>query len=162
VEVHLIEGNIVDGGFGVAQELERAKSECASLGQQRRGLQDGADGRQVAAMLVRMSGSVYVVMRVRMIVIMIVGVGMVVRCVVAAVIVRRVGIVAADEHARFAGADAAAVYRIEDEGCAEIECGGGLLKKRNGDAGVDQGAEEHVTTEAGEAFEIANAHGYFL
>jgi hypothetical protein len=92
-------------------------------------------------------------------------VGMVVRGVVAVVvivIVRCVGFVTVDQHARFAGADAAAVYRIEDEDCAEIEGRGRLLKERNGDAGVDQGAEEHVTAEAGEAFEIANAHGYFL
>ena len=91
-------------------------------------------------------------------------VGMVVRGVVivvvvmAVVIVGRVGILAVDEDAGFARCDAASIYGIEDEGCAEMEGRGGLLEESGGDAGVDQGAEEHVSAEAGEAFEITNAH----
>jgi hypothetical protein len=37
-----------------------------------------------------------------------------------------------------------------------------LLKKRRRDTGVDESAEEHVSAEAGKAFEIADTHGYFL
>ena len=74
-------------------------------------------------------------------------------------IVLRVGILAADQHARLARADAAAIYGIKDEGCAEVERRGGLLQERGRDASVDEGAEQHVSTEPGEAFEIANAHG---
>jgi hypothetical protein len=37
-----------------------------------------------------------------------------------------------------------------------------LLEEFGRDAGVEQGAEEHVTAEAGKAFEIANTHGCFL
>jgi hypothetical protein len=37
-----------------------------------------------------------------------------------------------------------------------------LLEDLGGASGVDQGAEEHVTAEAGKAFEIANTHGCFL
>jgi hypothetical protein len=74
----------------------------------------------------------------------------------------RIGFVAADQHMSFAGADAAAVYGIEAEGCAEVERGRGLLEEFGSDASVDQGAEEHVSADAGKAFEIANAHGYFL
>jgi hypothetical protein len=58
-----------------------------------------------------------------------------------------------------ARADATAVYGVEDKGCAEVEKGGGLLQERGRDASVDEGAEQHVSTEPGEAFKITNAHG---
>ncbi len=77
-------------------------------------------------------------------------------------IVGRVGVLAADQHASFARGDAAAVDGIKDERCAKVECCGGLLKKRRRDTGVDESAEEHVTAEAGKAFEIADTHGCFL
>jgi hypothetical protein len=95
-----------------------------------------------------------------MIVVVIMRMGMIVRGIgfVAVMIVRRVGFVAVDKYARLACADAAAIYGIEDEGCAEIEGRGGLLEERGRDAGFDQGAEQHVSTEPGEAFEIANTH----
>ena len=108
-----------------------------------------------------------VVVRVWVIVMMVimivrVGVGMVVRgvviVVVAVVVVGRVGILAIDENTGFARCDAASIYGIEDEGCAEMEGRGGLLEESGGDAGVDQGAQEHVSAEASEAFEITNAH----
>ena len=67
-------------------------------------------------------------------------------------IVLRVGILAANQHARLARADAAAVYGIKDEGCTEVERGGGLLQEGRRDASVDEGAEQHVSTEPGEAF----------
>jgi hypothetical protein len=127
--------------------------------------------------LVCMAGRMFVtvrmrvIMRVMMIVVVIMRMGMIVRGigfvavmtvrrvgVVAVMIVLRVGIIAADQHARFSRTDAAAIYGIEDEGRAEIEGCGGLLEKRGRDAGVDQGTEQHVSTEPGEAFEIANTH----
>jgi hypothetical protein len=37
-----------------------------------------------------------------------------------------------------------------------------LLEERGRDASVDQGAEQHVSTEPGEAFEIANTHDDLL
>ena len=99
-------------------------------------------------------------MRVMMIVVVIMRMDMIVRRVgvVAVMIVLRVGIIAADQHARFSRADAAAIYGVEDEGRAEIEGRGGLLEERGRDASVDQGTEQHVTAEPGKAFEIANAH----
>jgi hypothetical protein len=154
----------------VAEEFEGADRKGASIGRQWRGLQDGADSWQVAAVLMRMTRGVFaivrmfVIMRVRMTVIMIVRVGMVVRRVgiLAVVIVGRVGFLTADEDAGLACADAAAIYGFKGEGCAEIEGGGGLLEERGRDACVDDGAEEHVSAEAGEAFEIANAHDDLL
>jgi hypothetical protein len=102
------------------------------------------------------AGRVFVVMR--MLVIMRVRVMMVLVVLVMRVLVRCVGVMAADEYAGLARGDAAAVYGIKDKGCAEVERRGGLLKQCRRDAGVDQGAEQHVSAEAGEAFEITNAH----
>ncbi len=150
--MYLIQWHIVDGGFGFAEELEGAECEVASLRRQWRRLQNGANGGQVAAVAMDRIQRGFMVVRMRMIVMMMVVIMRV------GMIARRVGFVAVDPHMSFARADAAAVYRIEGEGCAEIERGSGLLKKFRRDAGVDQGAEEHVTAEAGEAFEIANAH----
>ena len=112
----LVEGDIVDGGFGLAEEFEGTEREGACLGRERRSVEDLANGRQVTAVLVRMLLLVPVRLLVR--VRMIVRVGMVVRGVMAVVIVGCLGIVAIDEHACLAGCDAAAIYRIEDEGCA--------------------------------------------
>jgi hypothetical protein len=153
VEVHLIERNIVDGGLCLAQEFEGPERKCARIGWQRRLVQDFADHRQGTAVLVRRTRRVFVVMRVFVIMMMVIVI------MIARMIVRRVGVVAIHQHARFSRADAASVYGIKDECCAEAEGRGGLLEERGRDASVDQGAEEHVSTEPGEAFEIANAHG---
>jgi hypothetical protein len=75
---------------------------------------------------------------------------------------RSISVVAVDQYTDLAGADAAAVYGFEGEGCAEVERGSGLLEELGRDTSVDQGTEEHVSAEAGEAFEIANVHGCFL
>src|SRR3954454_19075218 len=90
--------------------------------------------------------------RRRMLVVVFMQRGMVVRRVgfAAVMIMERVGFAAVEEHSGLARADAAAIYRIEDQGCAEIEGRGGLLEQRGRYAGVDKGAEQHVATEAGE------------
>jgi hypothetical protein len=112
---------------------------------------------------------VFVIVIVRVsVIMMMVGVfmrmGMIVRGIgfVAVMIVRRVGILAVDEHACLARADAAAIHGLEDEGCAEIEGHGGLLEERRRDTSVDEGAKQHVSTEPGKAFEIANTHDDLL
>jgi hypothetical protein len=153
VEVHLIERDIVDGGFRLAQEFEGTERKCARIGWQRRVVQDFADHRQGTAVLVRRTRRVFVVMRVFVIMMMVIVI-MTIR-----MIVRRVRVVAIHEHARFSRADATSIYGIKDKGCAEVERRGGLLEERGRDASVDEGAEQHVSTEPGEAFEIANAHG---
>jgi hypothetical protein len=149
--MYLLEWHIVDGGFGLAEELEGAERESAGIGRNRRIVEDLADGGKVAAVLVLVNWRVLVLVGVRMIVVMMV--------MVVIMSVGRVGILAADKDAGLAGGDATAVCGLEDEGCAEIERCSGLLEERGRDAGVDKGAEQHVSTEAGEAFEIANAHG---
>jgi hypothetical protein len=137
--MYLIEWHIVDGGFSGTEELKGAKGEGASLGGQRCVVKDFADGGQGAAVFA--------------IVMAMVRVGMV---------VRRVGITIADQDAGFARGDTAAIHGFEAEGCAEIERGGGLLEERGGNTGIDESAEEHVSTQAGEAFEIADAHDDLL
>ena len=57
------------------------------------------------------------------------------------------------------GGDSAAVNFFYLEGGIEIQGGGGLVKDCGIEAGVDEGSEEHVTTDAGEAVEIGDAHG---
>jgi hypothetical protein len=99
-----------------------------------------------------------IVGRVGVLAIMIVGgVG-----VLAIMIVGGVGVLTFHQHASFARGDATAVDGIKDECRAQVECRGGLLKKRGRDTGVDESAEEHVPAEAGKAFEIADTHGCFL
>lgn len=62
------------------------------------------------------------------------------------------------EDVDFGAGDAAADYFAGFEAGADVEGSGGLFEKRNGDAGVDKRAEEHVATDAGEAVEIADTH----
>ena len=70
-----------------------------------------------------------------------------------------VGEVVAFEDMDFAGGDAAAVYFLDFEGGVEVEGGGGLVEDLGVDSGVDEGSEEHVATDAGEAVEVGDAHG---
>jgi hypothetical protein len=63
-----------------------------------------------------------------------------------------------DYDVNFGAGDAAADYFARFEARADVEGGGGLFEKGNGDAGVDERAEEHVATDAGEAVEIADTH----
>ena len=59
----------------------------------------------------------------------------------------------------FCGGDSAAVDLFYLEGGVEIQGGGGLVEDGGIEAGVDEGSEEHVTTDAGEAVEVGDAHG---
>ena len=55
------------------------------------------------------------------------------------------------ENMDLGGGDAAAVYGFELQACVDVEGSGGVLEHMFGDAGVDQGAEEHVAGDPGEA-----------
>jgi hypothetical protein len=77
-------------------------------------------------------------------------------------IVSRIRVLSIHQHAGFLRRDAAAIYGLEDKGCAEVERGGGLLQEFRRGAGADERAQEHVSAETGKAFEMANAHGCFL
>lgn len=68
------------------------------------------------------------------------------------------GQVCAVEDVDFGGGDSAAVYFFDFEGRAEIEGGGGFVEDLGVYSGVDEGSEEHVATDAGEAVQIGDAH----
>jgi hypothetical protein len=68
------------------------------------------------------------------------------------------GEVAVFEDVDLDGGDAAAVYRLDFEGGVEAEGGGGFVQDFGGDAGVDESAEEHVSSDSGKAVEISYAH----
>src|SRR6476646_9965851 len=97
-----------------------------------------------------MAGGVLVIVRMLMLMIVWMRMGMFLWC---------VSVMAFDQHARFARAAAAAIYGFKDESCTEVEGCGRFLEQRGGDAGGGQGAEQHVTAQTGEAFEIADTHG---
>src|SRR5271168_5005430 len=60
------------------------------------------------------------------------------------------------------GEDSAAVYLFDLEGCVEIECGYGFVEDLWVDSGVDEGSEEHVAADAGEAVEVGDTHGVIV
>ena len=69
------------------------------------------------------------------------------------------GQLAAFEDVDFGAGDAAAVDFFDFEGRAEVEGGGGVVEDLRIEAGVEEGSEEHVATDAGEAVEVGDAHG---
>lgn len=42
--------------------------------------------------------------------------------------------------------------------CAYAQCGNSFLKKLGRNSGIDESSQKHVAADAGEAFEIGNAH----
>ena len=62
----------------------------------------------------------------------------------------------------FGGGDSAAVDLFYLQAGVEIQGGGGLVEDGGIEAGVDEGSEEHVTTDAREAVEIGDAHGVIV
>ena len=66
VKMHLIEWHIVDGGFGLAEELEGAKGERASVGGERRMVEDLADRGQIAPVHMGVAWRVFVIAIVAM------------------------------------------------------------------------------------------------
>ena len=58
----------------------------------------------------------------------------------------------------FCGVDAAAVHAAHIEMNAEVKGVDGLLKNRDGNAGVDERGKKHVSADAGEAVEIGDLH----
>ena len=57
------------------------------------------------------------------------------------------------------GGDAAAVGFFDFEGGVEVQSCYGFVEDGGVDSGVDEGSEEHVATDAGEAIEVGDAHG---
>jgi hypothetical protein len=72
------------------------------------------------------------------------------------------GQLVAFEDVDFGAGDSAAVYFLDLERGAEVEGGGGFVEDGGVDAGVEEGSEEHVAADAGEAIEVGDAHGASL
>ncbi len=59
------------------------------------------------------------------------------------------------------GGDAAAVYLFDGEGYVQVESGYGFVEDGGIDSGVEEGSEEHVAANAGEAVKVSDTHvGY--
>ncbi len=179
VEVDLFDVYVVDFGFAGAEEFEGLDGGGFDFGGEAGGLDEFADDGEGAAV------GVIVIMTVAL-VRFFVGVGVAgfvevlgFGCVVGVgfggalvlevsvvcvgvgevVDVRVFGQLAVFEDVDFGAGDAAAVDFFDFEGGAEVEGGGGVVEDLRVEAGVEEGSEEHVATDAGEAVEVGDAHG---
>ena len=62
----------------------------------------------------------------------------------------------------FCRRDSATVDLFYFQRCIDVQCGYSLVEYFGVDSGVDEGSEEHVATNAGEAIEIGDAHGVIV
>jgi hypothetical protein len=69
------------------------------------------------------------------------------------------GWVAGFEDVDLGAGDAAAVDGFDAETGVEVEGSYGVVKDFSGNASVEESAEKHVSSDAGEAVEIGDAHG---
>ena len=152
MEVDLVDGDVVDFGFGVAKELEGVDGEGLDGGREWGGLDEGADDGEGAAVDVRVGVIVLVVVFVCVgfvgvgVGVLFVGVGLAglvevlglgvpgVLVSVGVLVDSLVGVAGRDfafgrrttlEHGDLGGGDAGAVDRVDLERCAEVHGGGG-------------------------------------
>ncbi len=69
------------------------------------------------------------------------------------------GWIRAIENEDFCGRDSAAIDLLDLERRSEIEGGCGLMEDPGVQAGIEEGAEKHVSANAGKAVEVGDAHG---
>ena len=68
------------------------------------------------------------------------------------------GLKLVDDDINFRSGNAAAHDFAHFEARAEIQRGGCFLEMGEGNAGVNESAEQHVAADSGKAFEISNTH----
>ena len=73
-------------------------------------------------------------------------------------LVRPMGLMFRRDHVDFGCRNAAARNLAHFKTSAHVQRGGGFRKRGEGNAGVNQCAEQHVATNAGETFQISNTH----
>lgn len=180
VKVDVVYGDVVDPGFGVAEELKGVDGEVLDGLFESGGADEIADGGQGAAVhvgvlvimrlvflvfvrvfvlvpsLVEVLGLWVVMMFVSVLVVGFVVVWVLMRCV--CVPVRRFGEVAGFEDVNLGGGDAGAVDPFDLERRADVEGADGIVENVCVKAGIEQGAEEHVAGDAGEAVEVGETH----
>jgi hypothetical protein len=145
VEVDLVDGAVVDFGFGGSESFEDA--DCGGFGGARDvgGGDDGADFGEAAS--VRMGVGVRGMMSA----------GAMLSLFpedLAGKIFFSIGV-----NVDFGGGDAVAGDAGNFELGAEVEGGDGFFEKVGGDTGVEESAEKHVSADAGKAVEVGKAHG---
>jgi hypothetical protein len=185
VEVDFLDRDAVDFALGLGQELEGVERQGTALFGERCVLDQLANlrpastvsvfvGMFVAAVLmlvgvggcfcgsvcVRVGVSVFV--GVRVLVAVGFGVGVLVGMfVVVMVMAGGFGELSVFEDVDLGGADAAAVHVMNVQLGSYVEGFGGLLQKFGGDSGVEERSQEHVSADAGKAFEISDTHRFF-
>lgn len=153
VEVDLVDRNVVNLRFGVAEQIEGAeRGELDGLCQ-RGGLDEGADGAERAAVYVGML--LFVLMRVPVIMFVIV------RMVVLVLGLCRscFGQLAIREDMELGAGDAAAVHDFNLKAGVEAERSRGIVQDVCGNARINQCAEEHISGDTGKAIERGDTHG---
>jgi hypothetical protein len=93
-----------------------------------------------------------------------VGLGVSVRMILMVVVVRMTGSfgeLSVFEDVDLGGANAAAVHVVDVQFSSYIESFGSSLQEFGGDSGIDERSQEHVSADAGKAFEISDTHRFF-
>jgi hypothetical protein len=143
VEVNLVDGDVVDLRFGVAEELKGADGEELDGLCERCGLNESANRGEGTAM------------HMGMVMLVIVGVAVIVfmtgRC-------GGFGELVTVEDVDLGAGDAAAVHGFNAEGGVEAEGGGSVMQHLRGHARVNQRAEKHVSGDTGEAIKRSDTH----
>ncbi len=167
VEVDFFDVYVVDFGFTGAEKFEGADGGLLYGIGQVRGLDEAADRREGATvmMIVGLMG-MGVAMRVTGFVEVL---GFRVLAVFGAVLVLLVRVVlegwggfggtAVFEHDDAGCGDSAAVDLFNLEGGVEIKGGGGFVQDVGTEAGIEESGEKHIAADSGEAVEVGNPHG---
>lgn len=172
VEVNFFYADVVDFGFGGAEEFEGLDGGLFDGGW------EGCGGDEVADDGERAVVGVFLVVRVGMAgLVLVLGFGMVLVgvCVLVGGVcffvfvamcllgeLSALGEVCAFVDVDLGGGDSAAVYFFDLEGCVEVQGGYGVVEDLWVDSGVEEGSEEHVATDAGEAVEVSDTHGFIV
>jgi hypothetical protein len=116
--------------------------------------------RAGAGMRVTVGMSVFVSVFVRMAVGFGVGVRMILMLVVVMLMTGRFGELSIFQDIDLGGADAAAVHVMDVQLGSYVKGFGRLLQEFGGDSGVEERSEEHVSADAGKAFEVSDTHRF--
>ena len=157
VEVDVVHGDVVDFGFGGAEKFEGANGGLLDFRVERGGLDEGFDLGEGAAV-----GVFFFWMDLVFVGVGFVGVGVTDLVLMLGLGLKLMGVLLLLGEGGFGwgsvvvkdvdlgGGDAAAVYFFYAKGGPEVEGGSGFVEDLWGDSGVEESAEEHVSSDAGE------------
>src|SRR5215831_8604875 len=159
VEVHLLDGNIVNLRFRLAQSLENANCSRLRGSADLRTRDDLADLGQTSTMYVWRGHSCPrrpMLMRMRML--MLVRLVRVRMTLLLPELFSRHIFFAMRPHIGLDGSNPIADDSRDLESRADIECRDSVFQQRRRHSGVDQRAKEHVAADPGKAVEVGNPH----